>query len=96
MIVALRSAPQTPPQLENLAGSSQKTVARALKLLHIHGLIESTPREAKATGGRPSRVWQLVADEELATFERACDAFKAGLLRRLLEDYDDVYNANDT
>jgi predicted ArsR family transcriptional regulator len=89
MIVALRTGPHTAPQLEQLAGSSQKTVARALELLQIHGLIESTPQEAKVTGGRPSRVWQLVAEDELATFERACDAFKAGLLRRLLEDYDD-------
>lgn len=89
MIVALRVAPHTAPQLEELAGSSQKTVARSLELLHIHGLIESTPEATKAAGGRPSRVWQLVAQDELVTFERACDAFKAGLLRRLLEDYDD-------
>lgn len=89
MIVALRGAPHTAPQLEEVTGSSQKTVARAVELLHIHGLIEPTPQESKATGGRPSRVWKLVVEDELATFEHACDAFKASLLRRLLEDYDD-------
>ena len=92
MIVALRAAPHTAPQLEEVAGSSQKTVARALELLQIHGVIESTPQTPKAAGGRPSRVWQLVAEDELAMFERACDAFKAGLLRRLIDDYDDDNN----
>jgi predicted ArsR family transcriptional regulator len=92
MIAVLRRGPQTAPQLEDLASSSQKTVARALELLSVHGLIEPTPQETKTTGGRPSRVWQLVVEDELATFERACDAFKASLLRRLLVDYGDDNN----
>ena len=93
MIVALRAAPHTAPQLEEVAGSSQKTVAARLgTAADPRGHRVNATNEPKAAGGRPSRVWQLVAEDELAMFERACDAFKAGLLRRLIDDYDDDNN----
>jgi predicted ArsR family transcriptional regulator len=87
LIDALRQQPRTAPQLERDTGASQKTVAHVLELLQAHGIVEWQSPEP-GTPGRPSRVWRLAADEELATFERACDDFKALMLRRQLDDYD--------
>jgi predicted ArsR family transcriptional regulator len=87
LIDALRQQPRTAPQLEEDTGASQKTVAHILELLHVHGIVEWQPAET-GTPGRPSRIWRLDADDELATFERACDDFKALMLRRQLDDYD--------
>jgi len=85
MIDALRVAPQTAPELESLAGSSHKKVADTLEVLHAHGIIGWAPRESNISG-RPSRVWHLDAAADLDEFERACDDFKAGLLRRQLAE----------
>jgi predicted ArsR family transcriptional regulator len=87
MITALRTGPQTAPQLEKLAGSSQKTVAGVLELLQAHGIVDWAPQESTAAG-RPSRLWRLAADDELKNFEGACDDFKARLLRRELDQFD--------
>lgn len=87
LIEALRVQSQTTPQLEKLAGSSQKTVAQALELLLAHGVVEWAAPQLK-TPGRPSRVWRLAAVDELAVFERACDEFKASMLRRQLDEHE--------
>jgi predicted ArsR family transcriptional regulator len=87
MINALRQQPRTAPQLEEVTGAAQKTVAHVLELLHAHGIVECHLAET-GTPGRPSRLWRLAADEELATFERGCDDFKALMLRRQLDGYD--------
>jgi hypothetical protein len=83
-----RVAPVLTEQLEQHTGASQKTVAHTLELLHAHGIVESTPDEP-GTPGRPSRRWRLATEEELAEFERCCDAFESLLLRKQLEDYDE-------
>ncbi len=87
LISALRRSPSTAPQLEKKTGASQKTVAQALELLQAHGIVE--PQQAQTgTPGRPSRIWRLAADEELAAFERTCDELKALMLRRQLNAYE--------
>lgn len=86
LIVALRDQPQTAPQLEKATGASQKTVAHALELLQAHGIVE-WQQDQPGTPGRPSHIWRLLADKELAAFEQTCDAFKALLLRKQLDDY---------
>jgi predicted ArsR family transcriptional regulator len=86
LIDALRQQPRTAPQLEEDTGASQKTVAHTLELLQAHGVVEWQPDEP-GKPGRPSRLWRLAADDELASFERACDEFKARMLRRQLDDY---------
>ncbi len=87
LITALRRRPSTAPQLEKETGASQKTVAQVLELLQAHGIVE--PQQAQTgTPGRPSRIWRLVADEDLTAFERACDEFKIILLRRQLNVYE--------
>jgi predicted ArsR family transcriptional regulator len=88
LIVALRHQPQTAPQLEKATSASQKTVAHALELLQAHGIVE-WQQDQPGTPGRPSHIWRLVADKELAAFEQTCDAFKALLLRKQLDDYAD-------
>jgi predicted ArsR family transcriptional regulator len=90
MIAALRAKPQTAPQLEELAGSSQKKVAGVLDLLQAHGIVEWAPQEPQGpkSTGRPSREWRLAADEKLVAFERACDDFKASLLDSQREEYE--------
>jgi predicted ArsR family transcriptional regulator len=87
LIAALRDQTRTAPQLEKESGASQKTVAHILELLQAHGIVEWQQNEPGAPG-RPSRVWRLAADEDLVAFERSCDAFKALLLRKQLDDYD--------
>lgn len=87
MIAALRARPQTAPQLEELAGSSQKKVAGVLDLLQAHGIVEWAPQGPKSKG-RPSREWRLAADEKLVAFERACDDFKASLLDSQRDEYE--------
>jgi predicted ArsR family transcriptional regulator len=87
LIAALRDQPQTAPRLEKATGASQKTVAHTLELLQAHGIVEWQQDEA-GTPGRPSRIWRLLADKELAAFEQSCDAFKALMLRKQLDDYD--------
>jgi predicted ArsR family transcriptional regulator len=92
LIIALRDQPSSTPQLEKATGASQKTVAQTLELLHAHGIVEwRSVREG--TPGRPSRIWQLATDDVVADFERACDAFRARLLRRQLDQYDDAEDA---
>jgi predicted ArsR family transcriptional regulator len=88
LIAALRSQSRTAPQLQQDTGASQKTVAHLLELLEAHGVVGWQPSES-GTRGRPSRRWRLTADGELVAFERACDNFKALLLRRQLDDYED-------
>ena len=86
MLDALREQPLTAPQLAKAALTSQNTAATTLDLLLAHGIVNS---QAKGTGnpGRPSRVWRLAADDAVATFDRACDAFKYELLRSQLDEY---------
>lgn len=88
LITALRSQSRTAPQLQKDTGASQKTVAHLLELLEAHGVVGWQPSES-GTRGRPSRLWHLTADDELVAFERACDDFKARLLRRQLDDFED-------
>lgn len=88
MIDALRAEPQTAPQLEALADSSQKKVADALNLLIAHGIIEGAPQNTTAKG-RPARRWRLAAPDDLAAFERACDDFKERMLRHQLAGYEE-------
>jgi predicted ArsR family transcriptional regulator len=87
LITALRDQPRTAPQLEKETGASQKTVAHILELLLAHGVVDSE-QAASGTPGRPSRVWRLAAENELVAFDRACDEFKALLLRKQLDVYD--------
>ncbi len=86
IIAALRADPQTAPQLESLADSSQKKVADALNLLEAHGIIEGAPHNTTAKG-RPARRWRLATPDELAEFERTCDSFKERMLRHQLAGY---------
>jgi len=86
LITALRRSPSTAPQLEKETGASQRTIAQTLELLQAHGIVE--PQQAQTgTPGRPSRIWRLAADEELAAFERTCDEFKALMQRKQLDDF---------
>jgi hypothetical protein len=48
-------------------------------------IVEWQPHEP-GTPGRPSHLWRLAADDELASLERVCDEFKARMLRRQLTD----------
>ena len=75
------------PQLEQQTGAAQRTVAHTLELLQAHGIVEWQPAKP-GTPGRPSRSWRLAADQDLASFERACDEFKALTLRKQLDAYD--------
>jgi predicted ArsR family transcriptional regulator len=88
LIGALRREPRSVPQLVRDTGASQKTLAHVLELLQAHGIAEHQQAEPGAPG-RPSRVWRLVADHELGAFERACDDFKARMLRHQLVSYND-------
>jgi len=88
LIATLRVRPSTAPQIKSAMGASQQTIAHALELLEAQGLVSSEP-EKPARTGRPSRVWSLCAEEDLLSFEGACDQLKAALLRRQLVEYAD-------
>jgi len=90
LLAVLRAQPSTAPQIEQATNASQKTVAHTLELLEAHGIAEWQPAKSGTAGGRPSRIWRLAADEELTAFERACDEFKALMLRKQLDAYDDA------
>jgi predicted ArsR family transcriptional regulator len=86
IVDALRVESQTAAQLVKLTSSSATTVSDALDLLFAHGIIEWTPPKPDAKG-RPARMWRLAAPDDLAQFERACDDFKARMLRHQLAEY---------
>ena len=89
LIAALRKRPCTAPQIERETGASQKTIAHALELLQAHGIVNWQKAPAR-TPGRPSRIWLLANDKELAAFEWVCDEFKALMLREQLSAYNEA------
>ena len=90
LLAILCEQPSTATRVEQKTGASQKTVAHTLERLEAHGIVEWQPAKSGVSGGRPSRIWCLAADEELTAFERACDEFKALMLRKQLDAYDDA------
>jgi predicted ArsR family transcriptional regulator len=88
ILEALQREALAVPQLVRETGASERTVVYALELLLAHGVV-AWEAGRRGAPGRPSRVWRIAAEKELAAFDRACEELRGALLRLGLEEVEE-------